>query len=722
MKLVIFIIMTLQLLLSSFLITDQQKVEKHNELLYSNNTQLSLDFEAVSSNFDITKLFQDLAKKYSVTIFKSTYKNNNSLELITTDTTMDGKIELTNGNYPKSSTDEFISTTISQHSNQVGVIKNFDKDMTINIYNFTHIKNYNPSGIYYLTTNNSHHIDQILDELNSLNVEATILNSFSSTANSLLFLINPTQFCILLCGIFAIIHFIQKELKNIFIYKVYGYKKISIIHRILVQLVKPLISSLVISSALFIILHFTLNATDYFIDSFSLLLKFYLFIFTIYIITAILLGVSYVNSSKYNTVIKGEKPFNNELLGFNILIKVIYTIMILILFVQVDSTSSYLKNLRESLKYWEKTENIYQPIITYTGVEGVGKAAELELYQKGSDFLTLLLENSKAFVLDTNLFSTSSNGTFQYENNISNGVSIDVSVYGKRITASREYFNINTILTSNGESVFNILELTPNTMTILVPEKFKYLEAKINAHYLDYFYSTKVEVENIYRNRLNQPPFNFSKTDLNINLIYVQNNQSYFTFNPYTDLLDQNTIIDPITIIYDEANYHISDIYAYLTSCVFFYSEQINPYEELVPYISSSKLNSLNKIESVYDFLGLKIADLKQQEQQLLTSSLLLIVGNIIITYHFISNYYEKYKKKLYLQRIYGYSWIKKNQLLLILLLSINLTSCFICGIWYNLLPFSILFILLIDIGLFLSLSFVLNKKSYLEIMKGDNL
>lgn len=102
-----------------------------------------------------------------------------------------------------------------------------------------------------------------------------------------------------------------------------------------------------------------------------------------------------------------------------------------------------------------------------------------------------------------------------------------------------------------------------------------------------------------------------------------------------------------------------------------------------------------------------------------------LLIASIAITYNLVASYYEKNKYKLYIKKIYGYSFLRKNKVIIAVILAINLIPIICMGIFanYNLVLLGILGIILMVVE-FISLlifDFILGRKSFNRIIKGEH-
>ncbi|HDR7677127.1 TPA: DUF1430 domain-containing protein, partial [Bacillus wiedmannii] len=182
-----------------------------------------------------------------------------------------------------------------------------------------------------------------------------------------------------------------------------------------------------------------------------------------------------------------------------------------------------------------------------------------------------------------------------------------------------------------------------------------------------------VEVDNIYNEELGREKNNTKEQELNINIIYVKNNQDYFTYDSTIKAEDKNLIRDPIAII-DTGIFNQSFYLSYVASEFYFKTDSEQPYDSIRATITKNEAQStIQNITSVYDRLAFEIQNLKTEKEKLLIAMIILIVSNFLITYNTISSYYEKNKFNLYIKQLFGFSAIKRNKIMITLLLLVNI-------------------------------------------------
>lgn len=257
----------------------------------------------------------------------------------------------------------------------------------------------------------------------------------------------------------------------------------------------------------------------------------------------------------------------------------------------------------EQNQTWSAYKNFYATTIQYTG-ENDSTQTYLEIAQRSAKLLSLLEQNHGAFVCDAyNYQSIDDDGTPLYT---MNGMSYpqEIDPNGQSIRVSRGYFAYNPIETADGSDLPGRIMDDDLTLNILVPEKYRDMEKQIIEAYRDRFYFEKVQAENDYNEMAGiGEQLDIPKESLNINIIFVRDGQSYFTFRSDCAANTDNRIVDPIVRIYT-SNIHANYAHSFLTQWTYFYSEKENAdeaYQEIKADVEACGAeDSLQKVRPVY--------------------------------------------------------------------------------------------------------------------------
>lgn len=235
----------------------------------------------------------------------------------------------------------------------------------------------------------------------------------------------------------------------------------------------------------------------------------------------------------------------------------------------------------------EEYKNIYKTVVQDTG-ENDSTSKYLEIAERSAELIPLLEENANAFVMDAYNYQTiDDEGTPLYEmNGMDYPVEIDPS--GHSIRVSQNYFKFNPIETADGNNLVEQIIYDDLTLNVLVPKKYMDMEKQIIAAYREQFYFEKVKATNDYNEMAGiETVLDISEESLNINIIYVKDGQSYFTFRSDCAVSTDNRIVDPIVMIYT-SNIHCNYAHSFMSQWLYFYSDEENTedaYLSIKPYV-----------------------------------------------------------------------------------------------------------------------------------------
>lgn len=280
------------------------------------------------------------------------------------------------------------------------------------------------------------------------------------------------------------------------------------------------------------------------------------------------------------------------------------TIVLLVLAVSFSFTAC--KERTETLHNgtnWEKYKNFYSTAVKYSG-ENESTEKYLEIAEKSAKLFPILEEKAGAFVAEAyNYQSIDEEGTPLYEQNTLH-YPVEISPNGQSIRVSKNYFKYNPIYTADGSDLVEQIIFDDLTLNILVPEKYKDMKEQITEAYLENFYFEKVTATNEYNEMAGiDETLDIDKNDLKINIIYVKDNQKYFTFRSDCATLTDNTIVDPVVQIYT-SNIHCNYAHSIITQWCFFYSEKEScdeAYNDILPLLKQCNADNIKRVDCVYD-------------------------------------------------------------------------------------------------------------------------
>ena len=519
---------------------------------------------------------------------------------------------------------------------QVGVIKYFNKNTNIYIrpveYKIQHSSVFGLNN-FYVNTQDHNILKNLIRDLESkYKIKVHNFNDYSKSE------ILPNRYemitliCLLYLLIFVIIIYVVFcRYKELAIYKMHGISSGKIFcSYLLKEMIKCHLIGIFISLILSIMYLLIFNGL-YFVFDFLVLWLSCICIITLISLIIVSVPLRFLLCFIHMPLMLKNKTSTHISLIINYICKFVSVLLLINLIVQITvDTTIFIKQTR-SINTWEKSKYLAK-----VNVSSIWKSRNTN--DNHIDF-------GDAYAHD-----------FFIVTNKKGGILIDVSNYKLRdedivnkvpyaiersIDVNNNYLKLNTIYDVNNKIV-DIPDHDSQTINLLVPEKFKMYDKEIRRLYLG-------NIEDI----------NFS-----INIIYVKNNQSYFTYN-----LDvaQNTgykINDPIVQVISNQNSTLGDIYY---GCALTHSYYVNiknsqdPFSDIKEDLIKSGLNDyVSSAITLYDMTARRIYNLRES----LTTSLMMLILSIltiaVVTISISMNYFEHRKIKNFILKIFGFNlWLR---------------------------------------------------------------
>lgn len=651
MKKIIVIVLVVQSFLLTIVGLQVFKNINYIKLLYRNNKAVLVRADNGENNRDaadeLISFMKDQKINQDVTISKYVYIDDDNLVIYTNDLLLDGKIKLTLEN--NISTDMFIANYDSGSEAQIGKFYMFVPKLKITIYPLEQAQKVGVDGIYYITESDA---GKIIADINNGFGYAEVYNEFSANIETylegsiqLIVCIGMTTLILMV----VIMHYTIKSGKKIGILKMHGFGTLEIIKNILMELYQMLILVLLVG----MIISGAYGSYNYGWDCIATVFKGYLlsFLLTIFINWIAILCVLFLQIKLGNIVplIKGKRPFG-VLFGTYIFLKCVFFITLIIGGINLIYQVQYLQVQYNNLDIWKKAKAVYSINLNYVGES---RDSEIKLKQ----FYDLINQDG-GFLIDAQNYVLVDGENHLYDYNAP-GEESYYDPYGRTITINENYLKVNSI-TCNGstESILSQIDDRDNVCNILVPFNLKKYEPKIQERFLDDFYFKKIEVENIYNKEegiLNNMP----KSELALNIIYIDDNQEYFT---YSNIEDDNgcKIINPIVIL-DTGNVDYSYYLSYLSRCVYFQYEGMDVFDYLAPLIKKADvLSEIQSVTALYDNHGKQIYNLEVSINCAVIAIVVIMGLFAIIGFVIISAYYQEKKYQIYIKKVFGFSLLQR--------------------------------------------------------------
>lgn len=720
-KKLIFILTTILFISSNVILFKYFSSEKEKQILYYDKLSFSINFKDDVDYNTIFNSIDEITKKSNINVYQYSFLSENDLNIYTSNIKNIKYVHSIENKYPKKNTNQYITNNKSliKSKDAIGTFNFPQSDLNIKYYNFGQVKNVGLGNIFYVDLNGSNE-EKILDYFKNLgDIKKT--NSIHSTENPFDIKLIVTILSMLILLSISVVYYLIQSRKYIALHKVLGYTLFSSTWLSLKNIINPVFYGGILGN-LFGCIYFIFNSRFYCIVEF---IKFntllFIFILTIFSLLIVLFSIKSFNKQNLVNTLNGKnfKSFINIVL---ILSKVAITYVFLSMTVTFIQNYETLNYKIDNLSHWNKTKNIYKTVVANQG-EFENTALEYTVNNRLEQLYKKLVDHNNAFIIDADNYIRLNNGLYVYEENMKLGNS-EYGEGGKSIRVDMNYFKVNPIKTANEIPLDKSIIHSSDTLNILVPEKLKYKHSELYNEYLDYFYFIKVEVDNIYNEELNKSINKTKKSSLKINIIYVKDNQKYFTFSEYHgDPKDSNYITDPVAFIYT-GNIDNSFVRAWATRCLYLFDySNGDAYENLSnDLISTNTRTNIFSVDSVYKSVHNGINELRAKNNEILFLLTISFFINLILSVSYIFIYYKNNSYKLYLQTLFGEKIMKTYSKTMFPITLLYISTILITYIKSSVRGVILIGIFFLTIELFATgvFNYLISKKNVNKILKGE--
>ena len=724
MKKIIAFLFILQMLTLTFYGLVYLRSLNYFELLTEGNTSIRLNFNGELEDFHF---FLTLADEKGLIASRAVFPDNETLILYTTNPTLDGRISLIEGDFPARGTSEFISTVRTDNENQTGLIANIVPGHEIIIADIHNPRNFVLDGLYDINTTDPILVEVFINELSERLFlvewdgiqERTPFNQLLTVFFVLGFQeghflqLQLMEFGIIfsiitLCLFASVIQYVLNYLKSGAIYLSLGYSKSKIITHLSRRLLKTFLVAALIAYALSVGYLFYGHRTVFLNGITHLFLLFSIVLILIYLSLGICIALLALLNFKVTTVLKGQR-FDGKIQIFNHLTKGIFSVIFLAVFSVSFVNFRDLNERLHALTHWEQARNVHR--ITVSSAVGLDamESSELSKVNFYHDLVTyhqgFLMGSEYVYHGDWRRLEgwTPPPGLGDWEASLFDG--------SNEIFINPSFLDLNPIYDVNGRLASERLIFNDYVLNLLVPISLLTHEDEINRLFLDGFRSWRdvhrVQVTEIVPRELN--------------LIWVADDQYYFSFDNRLRPHEGNRIKDPIVYVL-QGRFSDDSISAYLTTSVYFHATTTDPFGEIEPLIHKHGLQAeIQAIESIYSLNAREIQNLRDHQNRLFMLMLMLLIANIAVSFNLIANYFERFKFQIFLKSTFGWGDFKTNQAFFSLYFSYISILLIISSLWLGGYVFLIgLLLMLLDVITMRCFQKRLLKKSFSEIMKGE--
>ncbi|MBT2255914.1 FtsX-like permease family protein [Priestia megaterium] len=444
----------------------------------------------------------------------------------------------------------------------------------------------------------------------------------------------------------AILYDVINNYKEIAVRYLFGYNFFDIGVYLFKKYIRTILGSLIIGFlGLLLYLYFynhfqqLLPFLDFWINNIIPLILIVLFIFII-----AWLATKSINISQ---MIKNKKPIK-LLFYLNIIVRFIIAVLLILGLQQGISTVLGLKSTVDKQEKWSLLKDY-----SYLGIIATNDPKLFDFDKKKRNQFQQFykeLESQGSLYISPSAY---------YSNN-SSDIPLDSNPWGmdgRKVEINNNYLSVNPIVNINNKKVDISETSSENQINVIVPIKFKKYENNI-----------KKTIANDYTGIYNEK----DPEPVDVNILYVKNNQSYFTFT--TNMAEKNDyeIIDPIAVVVNSQfdprilSNNISMGYGYYTKN----GDSESPFAMTQETLKKHNLSDIwQPISIAYSSVELKIANDKEVLQLATVYCILSLILAAVLLFFSSMYYLEINKQSLALQWIFGYSFFEKHNVVYLVIL-----------------------------------------------------
>ncbi|MGG2108001.1 DUF1430 domain-containing protein [Lysinibacillus pakistanensis] len=671
------------------------------------------------------------AKELGVNIFRDVifYSEGNSVEttryvLLTTDTQLFHSLPLIKGRYlsfseTQQAEDYYLSSKEKNDQHQIGTVKVFGNHNLMNIKPLImsyhqipvageyHVESIKPmqATVFYeaLATNfnEAFHPETPISGDYFMVKEIKENNPYMPTNT------NTFEFVkLILAGVIALLvfYYILHQGKAIVIYKMHGVSSGAIWSLFIGKLLLLVFFIMYILLLLFSIFQEGLHT--------SFILKMTVqHILTFAIIVGLsVIGLFYILTIKMNTVLKNRKD-TKFIVVFNILLKTTFFIISIFMISSILGQLSKIDEAKEQLANWEKS-------VDYGVFYPFNIGFDFEDLKKGS--------GSKTLAAVTKLYSTlNKEGSLLIHTKYYEQETLKEPYEGIRyISVNPNYLKKYPILSEDNKEI--IVDESIKHQLLLVPHQYKDKEAEI----LDFFnqdYTLLIEFEK--ENVKAEIPKHLMEP--NYHIIWTQDQQEIFSFNPEVFPNGKNIIKDPIIRVITENNSFESDRHVINgggakdpLKVKLVDGDPMRTYEKLKKTLKELQLDDNFKYLVTIDHLIFKeLSDLKQERLLTMLVFISMMIGTIFVLIQNTILMFHNRKKLFIVRSLFGAGFFKTYRSILYILIGTWILQIAIPLIIIKTISISLVVIicvlLLIELTMLALTVIILENKNKIRVLKG---
>lgn len=358
-------------------------------------------------------------------------------------------------------------------------------------------------------------------------------------------------------------------------------------------------------------------------------------IFVVLIVMGLLFSFLFYSSDvKY--ALKGRRPYH-VLNSCAIVLKVITIIFLCSSIMNIGTGMSQTNNILKQEENFQKVSNCH--------------FTEIRLTSGASDYISQFEAKGSKFYRELDGILISNRGISR---NLDDQNNID-DVLSNTVFINKDYLNVNPIYDLSGNPI-NIDESTikENETIVLVPEKYKNQENELYQAFYDWYQFARYVT--IPTTELPE-----EERTVDLRLVFVKDQQTYFAFDTSEIDLADNYINDPFAVLVTKNNMDDSYYSNYICNGEYLLFE--NDHQSMGKILNTADHTGISEDLVNVPTVNSAIDTLMQQcKNQIILSVTFLILTILIvalISIYIVRNFIEQNKKLLFTKKMLGYPMIE---------------------------------------------------------------